>query len=323
MATRLQNAKEKWRGMKSSSGFHNLMLFLAFVAVATLFWLILALNDSVTQTFDVKLRIENIPDSVTFINDPPAEFHVTIRDKGTNILRSGVMNTPHVDINFRDFSNKGIFRFTRSDMNSALKSTFGNSAQITATSLDSLYLHYTTGKGRRVPIVICADVTAAPGYVISESPEPMERAVMLYSYSDNIDTITRVYTEEIIKRNLSETAELKVKLRPVSHAKIEPSTITVRIPVEPYVKKESMATVQADNVPRGESLLLFPPRVHVTYYVPMSLFNSDLVPVDVRVDYLDIKRTPANRIPVRIKSYADYVANPELGVDSVEYTLAR
>ena len=55
----------------------------------------------------------------------------------------------------------------------------------------------------------------------------------------------------------------------------------------------------------------------------MSLFNSDLVPVDVRVDYLDIKRTPANRIPVRIKSYADYVANPELGVDSVEYTLAR
>lgn len=323
MKAKIANAKEKWRGMKSSTGFHNFLLFLSFVAIATLFWLILSLNDSVTQTVDVKVRIENVPDTVTFINDPPADFHVTLRDRGTNILRSGVLNRPHIDLNFRDFADKGTFRFTRSDLNTALKTVFGNSAQIAATSIDSLNLRYTTGKGKRVPIVINAEVSAAPGSVISEAPKPKERAVMVYSDADILDTITRVYTEKIRKRNLSETVEVKVKFRPIAGVKIVPSSVMVRIPVEPLVKKDAITTVRAENVPKGESLLLFPNRVHVSYYVPMSLFSSDFVPVDVAVDYHDIKRTDGNRLPVRIRNAAEYAVSPELRIDSVEYTLVR
>lgn len=309
--------------MRNSAGFHNFLLFLAFVAVATLFWLILSLNDSVTRTFDIRIKVDNVPDTVTFITDPPAEFHVTLRDKGTNLLRNGIVKHPQLSINFRDFADKGIFRFSRTDLSTALKSTFGTSAQIMAQSLDSLHLIYTTNKGKRVPIVVSADLKAAPGCVLADAPEPLERAVMVYSSTNVLDTITRVYTEKILRRNLSETTEITVKLQPIAHAKITPATVKVKIPVEPLVKKESLATVHAENVPDGESLLLFPMRIPIVYYVPMSLFNSDLVPVDVTVDYHDIKRTANDKIPVRIKSSADYVISPEFNVDSVEYTLVK
>ena len=121
MGFRIEEAKEKWRGMRASTGFHNFVLFLAFVAVATLFWLVMSLNDSVTKTFEVALKIENVPDTVTFINEPPEMFHVTLRDKGTNILRSGVLGKPHVGFNFRDFSENGIVHVTKTDINSAVK----------------------------------------------------------------------------------------------------------------------------------------------------------------------------------------------------------
>ncbi len=323
MDTRLKSLRERWKGIRNSVGFHNFLLFLAFVAVASLFWLILSLNDSVTRTFDIRLRIDNVPDTVTFITDPPAEFHVTLRDKGTNLLRNGFVKRPQLAINFRDFADKGVFRFTRTDMSTALKSTFGNSAQILVQSLDSLNLVYTTNKGKRVPIVVRADLKAAPGCVLADTPEPLEKAVMVYSSSDILDTITRVYTEKIMRRNLSETTEIAVKLQTIAHAKITPATVKVKIPVEPLVKKESITTVHAENVPDGESLLLFPTRIQITYYVPMSLFNSDLVPVDVSVDYMDLKRTANDKIPVRIRSAADYVISPELSVDSVEYTLVK
>lgn len=323
MGFRIEEAKEKWRGMRASTGFHNFVLFLAFVAVATLFWLVMSLNDSVTKTFEVALKIENVPDTVTFINEPPEMFHVTLRDKGTNILRSGVLGKPHVGFNFRDFSENGIVHVTKTDINSAVKGAFGNTAQITAVSLDSLYLHYTTDKGHRVPVVVVADVSAAPGMVISESPKPLQRYALVYSYSEAIDTITRVYTQPIVRRNLSETTEVEVPLSPIPTVKIVPSSVKVKIPVEPLVKKESVATVSALNVPEGESLLLFPNRVQVVYYVPMSLFNSDLVPVDVTVDYRDIYKYSGDRLPVSIHSFADYVESPQMFTDSVEYTLVK
>ncbi len=323
MGARLEKIKEKWRGMRASTGFHNFVLFLAFVAVAAFFWLVMSLNDNVTQTFDVDLKVENVPDSVTFINDPPATFHVTLRDKGTNILRSGILSHPHIGLNFRDYAENGIFRVTKTDINAAVKSTFGNSAQITAVSLDSLRLYYTSEKGRRVPVVVVADVSAASGMVISDAPKPLLHYALIYSYSEDIDTITRVYTQPIVRRNLSETTEVEIPMRPIPAVKIVPSKVKVKIPVEPLVKKESMATVSALNVPEGESLLLFPNRVQVVYYVPMSLFNSDLVPVEVSVDYRDIYKYSGDRLPVSIHSFADYVESPQMFTDSVEYTLVR
>ncbi|MDE5807711.1 MAG: YbbR-like domain-containing protein [Muribaculaceae bacterium] len=323
MGKKLQGMKKKWRSVKASKGFHNAVVFLSFVAVATVFWFILAMNDSVTKTFDVALKIVNVPDSVTFINDPPKDIHVTLRDKGTNLLRKGVVNKPAIYINFRDFASNTYFRYSKSDLDAAIKATFGTSAQIGSVSIDSLALRYTTGKGHRVPIVVRANVSASAGNVIDGLPEPMQRVVKVYSNSSNIDTLTRVYTEPIVKRNLSETTEVEVPLVAMPGVKLVPSKIKVRIVVDPLVKKEGVATVKALNVPEGMTLLLFPAVVPVSYYVPMSHFNDEDVPVRVTVNYEDVERTPVSRIPVSITALEGYVASPNVDQPDVEYTIVR
>ena len=60
--------------MKASKGFHSTVVFLCFVVVSTVFWFILAMNDSVTKTFDVSLKIVNVPDSVTLSMIRPTIF---------------------------------------------------------------------------------------------------------------------------------------------------------------------------------------------------------------------------------------------------------
>lgn len=323
MSLRLPDVKEKWRGVKTSKGFHNALVFLAFVAVATAFWAILALNDSVTRTFDVRLKIVNVPDTVTFITDPPESIHVTLRDKGTNILRSGVLQHTQIDINFRDYASNNQFRFTKNDMNAALRSAFGSTAQIGAVSLDSLYLQFTTEKGKRVPVIIRADLSAAPGKVIAGKPTTETSSVKVYSLSDELDTITRVYTSSIVRRDLAETTELVVNLTPIRNAKLVPSSIKVRIPVEPLVKKESFVEVKAVNVPAGISLLLFPSKVPVSYYVPMSHFNDQTDPVTISVDYADTKLSDLDRLPMTVNIVSPLAVNPQLEFESVEYTLVK
>ncbi len=37
---------------------------------------VFALNDNVQQSFDVNLRLKDVPDSITFISDIPDKLHV-------------------------------------------------------------------------------------------------------------------------------------------------------------------------------------------------------------------------------------------------------
>ena len=292
MPLRKRDLRDTWLKVRTSGQFRNVLLFLVFVAVSALFWCILALNDSVTETFVVRVQLENVPDSVTFINQPPQAMHVTLRDKGTNILRSGVLKHPQININFRDYSDRGIFRMSKSDLNAVIKTAFGNGIQIIATSLDSLRSYYTDSPGKRVPVRIMADVTASSGNIIAGAPVPMQRGVRIYSYGDEIDTISQVVTE-VLKN------------------------------VEPLVHKEGYAVIESRGVPQGESLLLFPNRVPVSYYVPMSKFNDTEAPISAAVDYADTKLTRSNQIPVRLGNVPDYVVNPKIKADSLEYTLVK
>lgn len=322
MDAKIGDIRNEWKRIRTSSRFHNFMMFLIFVAIAAVFWFILALNDSVTETFQVRLSIQNVPDSVTFITDPPADLHVTLSDKGTNILRSGVVKHPTVNLNFRDYAHEGVFRLSAADMTAELKADLGVS-QITAASIDSLRLYYTTQPGKRVPVMVQSDVTASSGNIISGAPVSLTRFVNVYSYRDEVDTVHRVLTQRLVKKDLSQTSEFDVKLKPIQGVKIVPSQVKVRVPVEPLVHKETYVEVDVENLPAGASLLLFPNRVPVSFYVPMSRFNNENVPMHVVVDYNDTHRTRGSRIPVRVRDHAQGLINVELKTDSVEYTLVR
>ena len=323
MAVRKLRLRERWQRLRSMPQFRNVLTFLAFVAVAILFWVIMALNDSITETFRVRVVMENVPDTVTFISDPPVDMHVTLRDKGTNILRSGVLKHPSVNLNFNDYARDGIFRMTRSDITSVLKASFGAGIQVTSMSLDSLRLYYTDQPGRRVPVAVRVEATASSGNIIAGRPEAMEKGVRIYSYGNEVDTINKVYTQLLVKRDLKQTAMFDVKLVPIKNVKIVPPAIRVKIPVEPLVLREGYARVETVNVPAGESLLLFPARVPVTYYVPMSKFNDNEAPITVLADYMDTRTSGSNKVAVSLRTYPDYVVNPAIKIDSLEYTLVR
>lgn len=323
MKMNLEKIRDEWRRARGSERFRNVVLFLIFVAIAAVFWFIIALNDNVTETFRVKVNIANVPDSVTFITDPPLDMHVTLRDKGTNILRSGVVKKPEVTLNFRDYAHDGIFRLSASDLNAELKADLGGVASISSTSIDSLRLYYTTSPGKRVPVVVDADVSAASGYLIQGSPVSVTKFVRIYSYRDEIDTVNLVRTKKLVKKHLSQTSEFQIALKPISHVKIIPSKVNVKVNVEPLVHKEAFVTVDVINAPSDVNLLLFPNRVPVSFYVPMSHFSDENYHIVVQADYNEIKATNTSRVPVRIVRHAPRLFNVELKADSVEYTLVK
>lgn len=319
-----ENVKKKWESLRSSSGFHNIVLFLEFVVVSALFWLILALNDSAQNNFNVKVQISNVPDTVTFISDIPEKIHVSVRDKGTNLWRNGFLKHPVLSINFKEYEDAGVLRFTKNDMLTSLKSVFGSSAQITAISLDSLRLVYTTNKGKRVPVVVDAWIFPASGSTMEGDLKSSPADVLVYAGEEVLDTIHRVVSERIDLKDISETTRIDVELKRINGARILPSHISVTVPIEPLVKKEALITVSSANVPEGESLLLFPSKVPVEYYVAMSrLGDDDDDSIELMVDYNQIQRSSSGRLHVEVIRFPDRLRNLSLKTDSVDYTIVK
>ena len=311
------------REFMASSAFRKMLTFLVFVVIAALFWFIMALNDSAQDDFEVRVAITNVPDSVTFINLPPQKIHVMVRDQGVNLWRNGILVRPAVEINFRDFSNDGRFIVRRSELYAALKNVLGSSASLLSSSVDSLSLRYTTLPGRRVPVAVSADLSPALGKIITGSPEVIPASVTVYSTGNVLDTLTKVYTEHFVSHNLEETVELPIRLKSMPGVRVEPSAVTVKVNVEPLVRKQATVNVRVQYLPEGMDLLLFPSNVQVEYYVPMGKFDAGtLDKVDVAVDYRDLERKP-RRLPLYIVGQARGLLNIRLLTDSVEYTLVK
>lgn len=324
MDTKIEEARAKWRELKSTSSFHNAIVFLIFVVISALFWLILALNDSVQDNFNVKVQISNVPDSVTFISDIPERIHVNVRDKGTNLWRSGFLRHPSMQVDFKEYAAKGVLRFSREDIMAALKSTFGTTAQITSVSLDSLRLIYTENKGKRVPVVVKSKILPALGSILEGEVKAVPSSVYVYGEKEVTDTIHRVVTDLLDIRDVSETTTKEIALKKIKGVRIIPSSVKVTVPIEPLVRKQSMVTVTPINVPVGESLLLFPSKVPVEYYVAMSrLGDDDDASIEIQVDYNDISKTDGDRLPVMLVSYPDRFCNLTLKSDCVEYTIVK
>lgn len=315
--------QQRWKRWRHSARFHNLLLFLVFVGIASLFWVIIAMNDKAQVGLDVRISIVNKPDSLEFINLAPEQIHVTVSDKGTQLFRSSLMRDPVVEFNFKEYASDGVFRLTTSELYSALRERFGATSQINSCSIDSLHLVYTDLPGKRVPIDVIADLKAANGYVVNPKLTMEKSFVTVYSTKENIlDTIRKVRTVPVQRSNLSETTTLTVSLASLKGVRVVPASIKIRIDVQPLVQHTVTVDVKAVNVPEGENILLFPSVVDVTGFVPMDAFNSDGHDFVLEVDYHDIK-PGTRRLPVKLAKVPPNMVNPKIKPEWIEYTLVR
>lgn len=309
------------RKLRNSEKTKNFLVFLVFVGIAFVFWVIMSLNDEVQDNFEVEVVITDVPDSVTFISTPPGRLHVTVRDKGLNLLRHRISSVPQLTLRFPEFTEGDRFRVSHASLSASLRHMFGSTAMVTSVTPDSINLIFTSLPGKRLPVELNYDVTVVPGMVLGR-PKLSNSVVEVYSTNKN-DTLRRLNTEKIVLRQLDKTTTVDVPIISQSGKRIIPSSIKVTFPVEQLVKKESLVNVEADNIPLGQDILFFPSKVKVVYYVPMSHYNDNSMPVKIEASFREAVNTSSDKVGIKLVSKAPYISNVELMQDSVEYTLVR
>lgn len=304
----------------------DLLIFLLFLCVASIFWFISSLNNEIEENIEIPIEIIEIPDSVTILDKIPTNINITLKEKGTSIIRYILGSNPPIKINFLNYAQGETyserFLLRHNDIELLLKKYFGNGVQITSIQPDSIKVSYTSSLREKLKLQINADVSPHFQYIINGEISADIDSVDVYKISD-IDTNIFVVNTELIKRvDLKDTTIVTAQIKPITGFKIIPDNVTITIPVEPLIAKKQTVIITTTNVPDSIDLILFPPIAEITYLLPMSKYNISNE-ITITADYNSIQMNNGLKIPLSTANIPIDYKNIDLLTDSVEYIIEQ
>ena len=301
----------------------EVLLFLMFLLISYVFWLLLTLNNEMQEDIDVPVTIVNVPDSVTIISDVPPVVKVSVRDKGSALMKYKLGGANVMKIDWTEYqSGDNKFLISRADLGARVRDYFGAGSQVVTVTPDSLRLNFTTSPGRRVVVKVVADLQPSLGNIIGRVRTNVD-SVMLYSVNDLPHSLNSVETVPIVRGGLSDTTTIVARIAPIPGVKIVPEQIVLTVPVEPLIMRKQFAPVVVKNMPADVGLITFPSRVEVSYLMPMSAYNDELYEINAYVDYRDVHSSTTGKLPVVLSLLPDGYHNAEMSPDSVEYIIEK
>ena len=308
-------------GLRSARG-RDTMMFLLFLVISVILWSVLSLNEEEQYDVRLPLRITHVPDSVTLISPGPDALSVSLRGKGTQMLKMSMGQVPSVNVDFRAFRSHDVLHLTSTDLKGLVRNATGG-AQVSVVYPDSLSLPFTTHAGFKVPVTPDYKVTAGPQAALLGRPRLSTDTVGVFTTGaalpDNFEAVT---TEPIRLLGLDQTTTRRVKLIGPAGSRVIPDSIDITFEVEPLIFKSRKVVIEPVNVPSDVKLITFPAQIDVFYMVPMSQYNNLDTRFRVVADYGSIKPASGSKnVKLQLVNVPEKLQNVHLSADSAEYII--
>ena len=304
----------------------EVLTFLIFLLISAFFWVIETASEETDTFYLVEFRVENQPANTVFTTQIPKQLKVSVKDKNINLLSYSYKNKiDSLVVDFNRYNDAiGNFRISGAELQALLINELFPSTQITSLTPSLIDAKFAITKGKTVPVVLSADVSAADNYRCLP-PIVMPDSVVVHAPNAILDTISMIKTEYYEGLDLKDTINVTLPLQLAVGVKSTPSEVDIIFPVARFVEKKfNGVPVNVIDVPNGLSLAVFPNRVDVTCLVDFSHY-SDITTEDfyLTVSYNSIKSSKQKTMPIDIICYANpgLVNNIILQTSEVEYII--
>lgn len=316
-------AHEAREGLRSARG-RNVLTFLIFLFISTIFWFLLALNDDIQKDFTVPVELEDFPSNYTILSGYNPVLNLTIKDKGSDLMKYSWGKKPVMKLRLSDFTrtDDSTLIISASKLHTAIRNEFGTGGNIVSLRPDSLKISYTTNPGIKVAVNVRTSIHTEPQYAYAGHLVLSTDSVTLYSSSPDRFNVHVLSTPLVSLNNLTDSTTLEVKLETPRGMRAIPSTIRITVPVEPLVAKHQTVALEALNVPNGSKVVTFPAMIEVSYLIPKSLYNKAAPAIKATVDYNDINRS-GNTLPVSVSALPAFYRSVAVSPQQVEYVVER
>lgn len=284
----------------------------------------MSLNQEMQQDIRCRVEIVNKPDSVTMISYLPEDINVSVKSRGSQLIKFSFGTPPTISIDYKHLIHGNLISVGVSEMRALLRNVFGQNAQILSFSPDTLNLMFTSRPGVSIPVDVAAQVSTRSDFAPAGA-KCVPESVVVYSIRPLDPAVDKVVTPFIQYTNISETQTIRTRVNVPSGCRAFPDSVSITFRVEPLIARSIKVPITAINVPDSVRLILLPTTVTASYMVPANMYNEQLPPLVVTADYRSIDMShPARRICINAdNSKAPALRNIRLSTDSVEYMVER
>lgn len=301
------------------------MTFCVFLLISTGLWLVMSLNQDVQQDIRCRIEIVNQPDSVTMISYPPDHISVSVKSRGSQLVKYSFGSSPTITLDYNTLARNNRITLGVSDMRVLLRDIFGQNAQIISFNPDTLNLTFTSQPGVYRPVRIDTRITTRSDVALSAAPKCVPESVVVYSTEPLDPLMDYAKTQPIQYNNITESKTIRTRVIVPTGCRAVPDSVDIVLRVEPLVARTIQLPITAINVPDSVRLILLPTTVSLSYMVPASHFRDQVPPIKVYADYRSLDLThPSRRIGINAdNTNAPSLRNIRLNIDSVEYLIER
>ncbi len=300
------------------------LIFLFFLALSSIFWLLMTLNETYEKEVKVPIHITGVPKDIMLTSNETDTIRATIRDRGLVLLAyiyGDVLQ--NIEANFRTFDDgNGTGTIPASELNKLLLQQLSASSKLLSVKPEGLTYYYNTGAYKRIPVRWRGRIIPEQLYFLSHvsySPD----SVTVYASEERLDSIRMAYTEPLNHVGFRDTLALDCQLQHIDGVKFVPNRVKVTFHTD-VLTEESMdgIPVKCINLPKGKVLRTFPAKVAVRFVTGVNVYRN-LTPADFTVvaDYNEIASHPSEKCKLYLQQVPQNVTRPALVNRQVDYLI--
>lgn len=301
--------------------------FLAFLLLASLFWVMYNVGARRSTTVEIPLQYVGIPGNALLERELPNTLSVTVRDEGQVLINYRLkadVDTLVIDLSDAFAEGNTLSVDYRSQM-AAVRHRLPETSQIVAIKPEAVAVSYARLEQKNLPVRLTQQIPLAVPYVLLDSVRFVPASVEVFAPHDVLDTLQSV---DVVLSSpielLTKSATFQCALKPVRAAKFDVETVEVSVPIEMSTEKTLELNIAARNFPDDVQLRTFPPTVKVVCSIGVSRFEA-LSPADFSayVDYDDIQKNGSYKAQVRVVTDNSHVRSLHFSPAEVEFLLEK
>ena len=301
----------------------EILIFIFFLILSSIFWLILTLNETYEREIKVTIKIKGIPKNIVLTSNETDTLRVVVRDKGWLLMRYLYEKNRNINIVFKNYDHgNGYGVVPASDVKRMINQQLEMSTSISSVKPDRWEFFYNNGERKRVPVRWTGRVIPEQLYFISHV-QYWPDSVDIYSSREKLDSINVVYTEMLNYVGFRDTLIVTCKTSHPKDVKVVPDQVRIGFYTD-VLTEESIddIPIKAINMPAGKVLRTFPPKVKVRFVTGVSQFRT-LRPEDFTViaDYEEISQKPSDKCNIYLKVIPHGISRAVLDTKEVDYLI--
>lgn len=277
--------------------------FLICLSIASLLWVVHALNRNYKYSLKVPVTFLNLPNNKLIVGELPESLDVEIKASGLKLLFISLKNTiEKVVIDFNLLKNNAKSQaYSISNGSFSLRNSINYDVEIIKIRPDTLFFSTKKGNAKLLPIKVNLKTTCLPGYSIISKPTIIPAYVTVTGDSLDLLKMDTVYTYFLnlkdVHQNFSSAISLK---KPYSSINYNVKDVQVNFNVDKLTESTIRIPIQIMNNSGNETIKLLPTEVTIKYLVAMKDYETVTEKsFKVVVDYQNIKNKQKT-LPVEI-----------------------